>query len=137
LELDLGTYLLLGRGEENGGGRSRPSILSDAFEAVLAAIYLDGGYDPVERLVTALFSPHVDNPVESFSDYKTVLQEIIQVKPGQSLAYCVSEEHGPDHDKSFTIEVKLNGKTIGSGKGKSKKSAEQAAAKAAVGKIRR
>jgi len=137
LELDLGSCLLLGRGEENGGGRSRPSILSDAFEAVLAAMYLDGGYEPIERFISVCFRPRLENPVQSYHDYKTLLQEAIQVKPGQSLVYEVTKEQGPDHDKSFTIEVKLNNKIIGIGTGKSKKSAEQEAAKAAIGKIKK
>ena len=133
--LDLGTFLLLGRGEENGGGRGRPSILSDAFEAVIAAIYLDGGYEPIEQLITTLLSSRVDNPLPSYNDFKTSLQEIIQCKPGQSLVYELSSEQGPDHSKSFTVDVKLNGKTIGTGTGKSKKNAEQEAAKAAINNI--
>ena len=132
LELDLGAYLLLGRGEENGGGRSRPSILSDAFEAVIAAIYLDGGYEPVERLISVLFSSRINNPSPSNNDFKTRLQEIIQSKHGQTLVYELSSEQGPDHNKSFTIDVKLNGNVIGTGTGKTKKNAEQEAAKAAI-----
>ena len=135
LELDLGSYLLLGRGEENGGGRSRPSILSDAFEAVIAAMYLDGGYKPVEQLILALFASRISNPLPSYTDFKTRLQEIVQCKHGQFLAYELSGEKGPDHDKSFTVNVKLNGKVIGEGTGKSKKSAEQEAAKAAINNI--
>jgi len=135
LEFDLGKYLFLGRGEENGGGRSRPSILSDAFEAVVAAIYLDGGYDAAEQLISALLSSAVDNPLPSITDFKTHLQEIIQCKPGQSLVYKVSDEQGPDHAKSFTVDVKLNAKVIGTGIGKSKKNAEQEAAKAAISNI--
>jgi len=134
-ELDLGDYLLLGRGEENGGGRGRPSILSDAFEAVIAAMYLDGGYEPVERLIITLFSSRTENPQLSYTDYKTRLQEITQCKPGQSLFYELSSEQGPDHAKSFTINVKLNGEIVGTGTGKSKKNAEQEAAKAALNNI--
>ena len=132
LELDLGAYLLLGRGEENGGGRSRPSILSDAFEAVIAAIFLDGGYQPIEQLISRLLTPGLSNPLSSNTDYKTRLQEIIQCKQGQTLAYELAGEHGPDHAKSFTVDVKLNGNIIGTGTGKSKKNAEQEAAKAAI-----
>jgi len=132
LELDLGSYLILSRGEENGGGRSRPSMLADAFEAILAAIYLDGGYDPVERLISSYFKPRIENPNHSISDYKTVLQEMVQNKPGQRLVYEKTSEFGPDHNKSFTVEVRLNGKTIGTGSGKSKKNAEQEAAKTAI-----
>jgi len=132
LELDLGKYLLLGRGETNGGGRSRPSILSDAFEAVIAAMYIDGGFEPIERLISSLFLPRINNPVQNYTDFKTRLQEIIQGKPGQTLEYSLVGEHGPDHNKSFTIEVMLNGNIIGTGTGKSKKLAEQEAAKEAV-----
>jgi len=135
LELSLGKHLFLGRGEENGGGRSRPSILSDAFEAVIAAIYLDGGYGAAEQLISALLSSAVDNPLPNITDFKTHLQELIQCRPGQSLAYEVSDEQGPDHAKSFTVNVKLNEKVIGTGIGKSKKNAEQEAAKAAISNI--
>ena len=131
-ELDLGSYLLLGRGEINGGGRSRPSILSDAFEALIAAIYLDGGYEPIEKLISVLFTTRVKNPAQSNKDYKTKLQEIIQGKPGRSLVYEVTNEIGPDHNKIFTVEVKVNDKLIAAGSGKSKKLAEQNAAKEAL-----
>jgi len=132
LELDFGSYLILGRGEENGGGRSRPSILSDTFEAVIAAMYLDGGFEPIQNFITTCFKPRIDCPNHSFSDHKTLLQEIIQVRPGQTLVYEKTDEQGPDHEKSFTVEVRLNGKTIGTGVGKTKKHAEQEAAKVAI-----
>ena len=128
-DLDIGYHLLLGRGEEAGSGRKRPSILSDAFEAVLAAIYLDGGYEPVKKLIFEIFKTKIENPVQSNSDYKTLLQEIVQGKPGSLLQYSLISEQGPDHDKNFTVEVMLNGKTIGAGNGRSKKIAEQEAAK--------
>jgi len=131
-ELCLGAYIMLGRGEENGGGRSRPSILADAFEAVLAAVYLDGGFEAIMRFVSDRFKRQLDDPIRSNSDYKTLLQEMIQVRPGQTHVYDIIDETGPDHDKTFTVEVKLNGKPFGTGKGKNKKSAEQAAAKAAI-----
>ena len=131
-ELDLGACLLLGRGEKNTGGDKRPSILSDAFEAVVAAMYLDGGFEPVENFISALFSPRINDPAKSFTDFKTLLQEMIQGKPGQVLTYEKTNEEGPDHNKSFTVDVKLNNETIGTGKGKSKKSAEQEAARAAI-----
>ena len=134
-ELELGSCLKLGRGEERGGGRHRPSILADAFEAVLAAVYLDGGFKPVEKLTITFFGKHIDSPVKSYTDHKTVLQEMIQVKPGQTLVYEIIDQQGPDHSKIFTVEAKLNGKTIGTGTGKSKKSAEQASAKAAINKL--
>jgi len=131
-ELELGGYLMLGRGEEKGGGRDRPSILADAFEAVLAAIYLDGGFKPVMSLISCYFTEYLSRPFLSNTDYKTSLQEIIQIKSGQTLTYILIDEQGPDHDKSFTVEARLNDKAIGTGTGKSKKIAEQTAAKAAV-----
>jgi len=134
-ELGLGEYLLLGRGEENGGGRSRPSILSDAFEALIAAIYLDGGFEPVRQLISKYFIPRMIDPPSGSTDYKTQLQELIQKKPGQTLTYELTREQGPDHDKSFTVSVSLNGTVIGTGTGKSKKNAEQEAANAAVGSL--
>ena len=134
-ELGLGAYIMLGHGEENGGGRRRPSILADAIEAVLAAIYLDGGFEPTMRFVSDRFKKQLDDPLKSNSDYKTILQELIQEKPGQTHVYEITDETGPDHDKTFTVEVKLNGKPFGTGKGKSKKSAEQAAARAAIDNI--
>jgi len=131
-ELGLGNYLYLGRGEENGGGRNRPSILSDAFEALIAAMYLDGGQKPVEQLITKCFMPCIIDPPAGSTDYKTRLQELIQKKSGQTLTYELTGEHGPDHDKSFVVSVCLNGAVIGSGTGKSKKNAEQEAANAAI-----
>jgi len=133
--LELGSYLFLGRGEDTGGGRKRPSILADAFEAVLAAIYLDGGFSPAYRFVTYYFKNHINNVKKADSDYKTLLQETVQVKSGQKHTYELTNEEGPDHDKTFTAAVKLNDKIIGTGKGKSKKSAEQEAARAALESI--
>jgi len=131
----LGECLLLGRGEEKGGGRERPSILADAVEAVLAAIYLDGGFRPVTRLIKTHLTPRLDIMEPENTDHKTALQEVVQVKPGQTLSYQIIDESGPDHLKSFTVEVRLNGKVIGCGTGKSKKEAEQNAAKSALGDI--
>jgi len=134
-ELDLGSYLFLGKGEENGGGRSRPSILADAFEAVLAAMYIDGGFEPIKEFISGCLETRLNRPVQIYKDYKTRLQEVVQLKQGQSLVYEMVSQQGPDHDKSFTVEVKVNGKTVGKGTGKSKKSAEQEAAKAAINVI--
>lgn len=129
-ELGIGDYLLLGNGEDKNGGRERDSILADAFEAVLAAIYIDGGFNAAKKHVlnTVLrdFEHHSDE--DSFKDYKTVLQEIIQRNPEESVSYILIDESGPDHDKIFTVEVHLNSNVIGCGKGKSKKQAEQMAA---------
>ena len=130
--MDLGQYLLLGRGEEKGGGRDRPSILADAVEAIIAAIYLDRGFKPVMSFVRdKLFSESGIMKLET-TDYKTALQELVQTKPAQSLSYHVIDESGPDHMKLFTVEVRLNGNIVGKGVGKSKKEAEQAAAMSAL-----
>ena len=133
-ELNLGDYLKLGKGEEKGGGRDRDSILADAFEAVLAAIYLDGGMEPAKKHVMNFVLREIKHhsSEESFKDYKTVLQEIIQRNPEENLTYILTDESGPDHDKSFTVEVHLNSNVIGTGTGKSKKQAEQMAAKEAL-----
>ncbi len=132
-ELEIGKYLLLGKGEDKGGGRERDSILADAFEAVLAAMYLDGGMDIARTHVMRFILPelfHKDDEV--FKDYKTALQEIIQRNPEESVSYTLVGEEGPDHNKVFEVEVRLNSNTIGKGKGKSKKQAEQMAAKQAL-----
>ena len=133
--IGLGECILLGRGEEKGGGRERPSILADAVEAVLAAVYIDGGLTIVKKIVSKYFAPKLDRFGTENTDYKTALQEMIQEKPGQILSYHIINESGPDHQKSFTVEVLLNNNGIGSGTGKSKKDAEQAAAKSALGEI--
>lgn len=127
-EIQLGQFLLLGKGEEASGGRNRPSILADAFEALIGAMFLDGGMDVAKKFVLRF----VDAAHLSLQDYKTLLQEIIQKNPGERLSYVVSGEHGPDHDKSFEVQVHLNSNVIGKGTGKSKKQAEQAAAKEAL-----
>jgi ribonuclease-3 len=132
-ELQMGDFLRLGKGEEKNGGRERDSILADAFEAVLAAMYLDGGIDIARRHVMRFILDelkHTDDEV--FKDYKTALQEIIQRNPEESVSYYLTDEKGPDHDKIFTVEVHLNSNVIGVGKGKSKKQAEQMAAKQAL-----
>ena len=134
LELGLGEHLHLGRGEESGGGRNRPSILADAVEAVLAAVYLDGGMDAASALIhRCLLSDFPEEaPEQRNQDYKTVLQELIQHNPEPVMTYGLLDERGPDHAKVFTMEVRVNGKQLGQGTGRSKKEAEQAAAKAAL-----
>lgn len=132
-QLGLGEYLLLGKGEQQNGGSNRPSILADAFEAVLAAMYLDGGMEVARKHVMRFILDelkHTDDEV--FKDYKTYLQEVIQKNPEEQLTYVLKDEKGPDHDKLFTVEVHLNSNVIGVGEGKSKKAAEQAAAKQAL-----
>ncbi|MEG0019210.1 MAG: ribonuclease III, partial [Oscillospiraceae bacterium] len=127
-QIDLGEYLLLGRGEEATGGKDRPSILADAFEALIGAIFLDGGIENAKKFILSF----VDEAHLSLNDYKTLLQEIIQKNQGERLSYVVADETGPDHDKSFNVQVFLNSNPIGSGSGKSKKQAEQQAAKEAL-----
>lgn len=133
LQIGLGDALLLGKGERLSGGSSRPSILADAFEAVIAAIYLDGGLDPVERFLMPFLSQERSQQRKAkFKDYKTSLQEIVQQNPGEHLEYKLQGESGPDHNKMFTMEVCLNSNVLGIGRGRSKKEAEQQAAKEAL-----
>ena len=130
-EIGLGDYLLLGKGEERTGGRERASVLSDAFEAVIAAIYLDGGMGAAKKFVLRFVHPYVEaKPV--FKAYKTMLQEVTQKNPGETLEYVLVSESGPDHDKHFEVEVHLNSNVIGRGSGPSKKKAEQDAAREAL-----
>ncbi len=133
-ELDLGRFLLLGRGEQQNGGASRPSILADAFEAVLAAMYLDGGMEVAIKHVHRFIIPEIKNQSvkEAFHDYKTQLQEIIQRNREEELLYVLVGEEGPDHEKKFTVEVRLNSNVIGKGTAGSKKQAEQYAARQAL-----
>jgi len=132
-ELDLGEYLLLAKGEEQSGGRDRSSILADALEAVIAAIYLDRGLITVRKMILDLFSEHVHmiERSEHELDYKTLLQEKIQGLHRRPPSYYVVAESGPDHDRTFVAEVRLTGRVLGRGSGKSKKQAEQAAAREA------
>ena len=129
--LELGQYLKLGKGEEAGGGRERKSILADAVEAVFAAVYLDGGMEQIRSLIHRVLLSRAP-AAEERKDYKTTLQEIVQRKIGQQLTYHMMEESGPDHNKTFVFEVRLNGEPIGQGGGHSKKEAEQAAARDAL-----
>lgn len=131
-EIRLGDFIMLGKGEENTGGRTRPSILADAFEAVIAAIYLDGGMEAAQRHVLRFIPKDFDPRHYHITDYKTILQEIIQRNPEEMVEYVLKDEKGPDHDKEFTVQVMLNSNIIGEGKGKSKKNAEQMAAKQAL-----
>ncbi len=132
-KLDLGSFLQLGRGEQRTGGADRPSILADAFEAVVAAIFLDGGMESAQDfLIPFLESELANQKDKKFYDYKTTLQEIIQQNPEEHLDYVLTGESGPDHNKQFTVEVHLNSNVIGAGKGRSKKEAEQQAARQAL-----
>lgn len=130
-DIDLGSFILLGRGEIVTGGSERPSILADAFEALIAAIYLDGGMDAAKGFVLKYIEKAAKEQ-RGFKDYKTMLQEVVQKNPGEIVEYVLVKETGPDHDKRFEVEVHLNSNVIGRGIGTSKKKAEQAAAKEAL-----
>lgn len=130
--LGLGQHLLLGKGEELGGGRSRESILADALESVIAACYLDGGMEAALQFIQKFILVNVPVSKMHNEDYKTELQELVQQKKNQTLSYKLVGESGPDHDKQFEVELSLNGVVVGSGVGTSKKRAEQAAAQAAI-----
>lgn len=130
-EIQLGTYLRLGRGEEHSNGRERPSILADAFEAVIAAIYTDAGIDTARQFILRFITRGKPDTAR-VKDYKTILQEVIQQNKEERLEYALIHECGPDHDKRFTVEVHLNSNVIGAGEGRSKKLAEQAAAHEAL-----
>ncbi|MBW7573571.1 ribonuclease III [Caproiciproducens faecalis] len=132
-QLDVGKFLLLSHGEQNSGGRTRSSILADAFESIIAAIYLDGGMEEARKFILRFVLPLMQAAKpKAFKDYKTALQEIIQQNPEEHLEYVLTGESGPDHDKHFTVEVHLNSNVIGKGGGRSKKEAEQQAAREAM-----
>lgn len=132
--IDLGNLLMLGKGEENTGGRNRKSILSDAFEAVIAAVYLDGGFEKARDFVLPFVADAAKKLVQSGSteDYKTLLQKFIQHNRGDILEYAVTNESGPSHNRTFEVKVSLNNNVIGGGFGYSKREAEQQAAKEAL-----
>lgn len=134
MRLNLGTYLKLGRGEDNTGGRQRRSILADAMEAVIAAIYLDGGLSSASAFVLEAFSDIVIEAVSGdlYKDYKTALQEKLQANGDVSITYVIENEAGPDHEKTFYVKLIAGGGVMGTGSGKTKKMAEQDAAKDAL-----
>lgn len=136
--LDLGRHLKLGRGEEKSGGREKKSILADAYEALLAAVYLDGGAGPVERLVAAQFAPLLEKHAAGAisRDYKTEFQELAQALRGATPTYVVTQAAGPDHNRTFTVAALVGGECLGEGSGRSKKEAEQAAARGGLAKLR-
>ena len=129
--LGLGNELRLGKGEEAGGGRCRPSILADATESVFAAVYLDGGMEAARNFIL----PFITEGKTAEEDYKTRLQEVVQQDPSAVLKYEVTDESGPDHNKQFTVCVWRNGQLLAEGRGRSKKAAEQHAAKVALEKL--
>ncbi len=129
-ELDLGSALYLGKGEERMDGRNKPSMLADAFEAVLAAVFLDGGLENAGKVALRFVARH--DKLDEGGDYKTALQEVVQRNPEEHVEYVLTDESGPAHDKHFVVEVHLNSNVIGRGEGRSKKIAEQMAAKEAL-----
>ena len=133
--IGLGTHLLLGHGEEQGGGRNRNSILADAMESVIAACFLDGGMGAALKVVQQFILVEVPVTKLHNADYKTKLQELVQQKKNQVLSYAMVGQSGPDHDKKFDVEVSLNGHVVGTGSGSSKKRAEQDAARSAIEKL--
>ncbi len=132
-QIGVGKFLLLSHGEQNSGGRTRSSILADAFESITAAIFLDGGMEEARRFVLRFVLPLLQqSKPKTFKDYKTALQEIVQKNPEDSLEYILIGETGPDHDKHFSVEVRLDNNVVGKGGGRSKKEAEQQAAREAL-----
>ncbi|HBY20457.1 MAG: ribonuclease III [Clostridiales bacterium GWE2_32_10] len=130
-KINLGNYIYLAKGENLGGGRNKPSILADAFEAVIGAIYLDGSFSNAKKFVEEFMINRTDFSL-SVNDDKTKLQEVLQKKGNKKIQYIIVKEKGPAHDKEFVIQVSCDGKVIGMGKGKSKKVAEQNAAREAL-----
>jgi len=135
-QIHLGEYLLLGHGESQGGGRHRSGILCDVMEALIAAAYLDSGFEDAKGIIYRLILPMLEK-ISQNRDYKTELQELVQRKKNQQITYEVLEETGPDHCKEFLVRVSLNGTEIGRGTGTSKKRAEQAAAGYALEQLRK
>ena len=135
--LGLGTLLLLGRGEEMSGGRERPSILADAFEALTGAVFLESGYHAARRHVLRTLAEKLQSLVPGYyHDFKTILQEYVQRETDTNVTYAILRESGPDHNKRFVAGVSLKGKFLAEGSGRSKKEAEQEAARNALGKLR-
>lgn len=133
--IHLGEHLMLGHGEEQGGGRTRNSILADATESVIAACFLDGGLEAANNFIRRFILVQVPVTRLHNADYKTHLQELVQQKRNQTLAYALTGQSGPDHDKRFEVELSLNGAVVGRGIGSSKKRAEQDAARDAIEKL--
>lgn len=131
--LELHKFVKLSRGEKHAGGEFRASILSDIFESICAAIYLDSGFEEAKKFVLKHIIPAINHPKDFAShDYKTQLQEIVQKNPEETIEYVLVAESGPDHDKRFTVEARINSNSVSRGTGKSKKQAEQNAARDAL-----
>jgi len=132
-KLKIGDHILLGNGEERSGGRNRESILADTMEAIIGAVYLDGGFEKVKKIVLELFHDVIEDAKHGkfvITDYKTALQEKLQINGNVDINYVLVEEMGPDHDKTFIVQLEVDGVPKTKGKGKSKKQAEQHAAEA-------
>jgi ribonuclease-3 len=139
VRMNLGQCLLMGRGEERSGGRKRPSILADAVEALIGAIYMDRGLEYVKAFILRELAPVIEKVTAKggyAGDYKTELQELVQQRTENTLAYDIIDEHGPDHNKTFVAAVNFRGGNWGTGTGRTKKEAEQAAAKDALTRLR-
>ena len=126
-EIDLGDYIYLGKGEDMTGGRERKSVLSDAMEAVIGAIFLDGGFDAAKSFILKYIMTDIEHK-RMFYDSKTMLQEVCQARFKQNVVYHLIDESGPDHAKVFSVDVCVGDKRLGTGKGNTKKAAEQEAA---------
>lgn len=136
-ELDLGACLLLGRGEDRSGGRDKESLLADALEALLGAVFCDGGYQSACQVIEHLFRSVVAGAVarKAGLDHKTRLQEVLQARHGLPPAYVLTATEGPDHQRQYSVEVRFGGETIGRGRGRTKKAAEQEAAREALARL--
>lgn len=134
-KINLGDFLLLGKGEDKSGGRKRPSVVSDAMEALIGAIYLDSGKEQAFEFIDKYILKHIDE-LELFFDCKTSLQEVVQGKCNEELRYVIVKEEGPDHDKMFVTEVLLGDRSLGIGEGRTKKASEQDAAYKALKKLK-
>ena len=138
--ISLGSFINMGHGEESAGGRSKDSILADAMEAVIGALFLDGGYDAAKKFVLDVFSDTIDRAIQGkiFLDYKSEVQEVLQSRGiPVNIIYVTDREEGPAHDKSFFVHMECNGKSYGRGSGKSKKEAEQSAARETLAALKR
>ncbi|MBW1730477.1 MAG: ribonuclease III [Deltaproteobacteria bacterium] len=139
MAIGLGKYIFLGKGEELSGGREKPSILADAMEALIGAVYIDGGFDQAKRVIIKLFSSRIEDlgNKDMIHDFKSLLQELTQQRYKTIPAYRLVEEWGPPHDKVFRVSLAIRGEVVAHGEGKSKKEAEQRAAKVAYMKMRK
>ena len=135
-DIDLGSYLLLGKGEDATGGRERESVTSDAMEALIGAIYLDGGFTNAKEFIHKFILTDLENK-KLFYDSKTILQEMVQAKMEDPIEYKLINEEGPDHNKSFTVQALIGDKSYGTGMGRTKKAAEQKAAYEAILKLKK